>query len=172
MKRIFIIASMLAAVVVATASAASSFQLRSPAFAVGSAIPAVYTCDGKGVSPPLAWSGVPGRARSLALIVTDPDAPGGTFVHWIVYNLPASASHLERDANPSHTVRFGRNSDGERAYYGLCPPSGTHHYHFKLYALDTRLPTRGRMTRSRLMRVMRGHQLETAELVGTYRRGR
>ncbi|HET7570171.1 MAG TPA: YbhB/YbcL family Raf kinase inhibitor-like protein [Gammaproteobacteria bacterium] len=153
------------------AFAAGVFRLTSPAFSAGGIIPVRYTCDGRGISPPLAWHGVPKGTRSLALIVDDPDAPRGTFVHWVLYNLPASTTHLASGMKAaSGTARFGTNSLGDAAYTGMCPPSGVHHYHFKLYALDAPLPARGHMTKAALLRAMRGHELGMAELVGLYRR--
>lgn len=170
MKRIFTAIPLLAATI---APAAASMQLKSPAFDAGDAIPVRYTCDGESVSPPLHWGGVPAGARSLALIVDDPDAPGGTFVHWVLYNLPPSVTHLNAGVTPeqgAHGARFGINSRGQAAYAGPCPPSGVHHYHFKLYVLDTRLPARGHMTKAALLQVMQGHRVGMAELIGTYRR--
>ncbi|HET8551534.1 MAG TPA: YbhB/YbcL family Raf kinase inhibitor-like protein [Gammaproteobacteria bacterium] len=153
------------------ALAAGGFRLTSPAFSAGGTIPVRYTCDGRGSSPPLAWQGVPGGTRSLALIVDDPDAPRGTFVHWVLYNLPVSTTHLGAGVDPkSGMPRFGVNSRGDAAYTGMCPPSGAHHYHFKLYALDTRLPAQGHMTKAELLQAMQGHELGMAELVGVYRR--
>lgn len=172
MKGCIIAAALLAAVT--SAVAAGQFQLESPAFTAGGAIPARYTCDGEGFSPPLRWSDVPAGTRTLALIVDDPDAPQGTFVHWVLYNLPASVTHLEsgvtRDRG-AHGAHFGVNGRDDAAYTGMCPPSGVHHYHFKLYALDERLPAHGHMTEAELLKAMQGHELGTAELVGVYRRG-
>ncbi|HET7307815.1 MAG TPA: YbhB/YbcL family Raf kinase inhibitor-like protein [Gammaproteobacteria bacterium] len=153
------------------ALAAGGFQLTSPAFTAGDAIPVRYTCDGSGISPPLAWQGVPSGTQSLALIVDDPDAPHGTFVHWVLYNLPAAMTHLAPDITSSTGApQFGTNSHGDAAYTGMCPPSGVHHYHFKLYALDARLPAQGHLTKAELLHAMRGHELGEAELVGLYRR--
>lgn len=153
--------------------ARSHFQLSSPAFKAGASIPVRFTCDGKGISPPLAWHGVPKGTRTLALIADDPDAPGGTFVHWVLYNLPASVTHLAAGLSPSNSLqgaRFGTNSRGDAAYTGMCPPSGVHHYHFKLYALDVRLSAGGHMTKAELLGAMEGHRVGMAELIGLYRR--
>ncbi|HET6725314.1 MAG TPA: YbhB/YbcL family Raf kinase inhibitor-like protein [Gammaproteobacteria bacterium] len=171
MKGFMIAAIMLAAA--ATTMAAGLFQIGSPAFNAGGAIPARYTCDGQGISPPLRWGGVPAGTRSLALIVDDPDAPSGTFVHWVLYNLPASVTHLEAGVTldqGAYGASFGVNSRGDAAYTGMCPPSGVHHYHFKLYALDTSLPDQGHMTKAELLDAVRGHQVGMTELVGVYRR--
>ena len=153
-----------------------SLTLQSPAFAHDTAMPGQYTCDGDGVSPPLRWSGVPSTARSLALIVDDPDAPDPaapqrTWVHWVLYNLPAAAGSLPegvgRDALPAGT-REGSNDWKRTGYGGPCPPVGRHRYFHKLYALDTVLPDLGRVTKARLEQAMGGHVLAHTELIGTY----
>jgi Raf kinase inhibitor-like YbhB/YbcL family protein len=155
-----------------------SFTLTSSAFQAGGAIPPEYTCDGEGVSPPLAWRGVPAGARSLALIVDDPDAPDPAapkrvFVHWVLYNLPASDGSLARgvrdDALP-RGAHAGTNDGKGRGYTGPCPPIGRHRYFFRLHALDTELPDLGAANRSRVDDAMQGHVLATAELMGTYAR--
>jgi Raf kinase inhibitor-like YbhB/YbcL family protein len=152
------------------ASAAGPFKLRSPAFDAGAPIPTRFSCDGKGVSPPLVFSGVPDKAKSLALIVTDPDAPGGTFIHWVLYDLPASQHKLAAGAAPVHAGRSGINSRGRTGYTAVCPPSGMHHYHFRLYALDTRPHTGKNLTKRKLLHAMQGHIISKTELIGTYRR--
>ncbi len=126
-------------------AAPASITLRSPAFADGAAIPRRYGCDGEDISPPLRWSGVPGDARSLALLMEDPDAPGGTFVHWTLYALPPGTRALAEGKVPA-SARQGENSFGDRAYGGPCPPEGKgpHRYVFTLYALrDGALPDAG-----------------------------
>ncbi|WJW76800.1 YbhB/YbcL family Raf kinase inhibitor-like protein [Thiohalobacter sp. IOR34] len=153
-----------------------SLTLSSSVFEPGGEIPRRYTCDGEDVSPPLSWSGVPGEARSLVLIVDDPDAPDPaapkmTWVHWVLYNLPAELSGLPEavDKLPAGSGE-GLNDWKRTGYGGPCPPIGRHRYFFKLYALDTRLPDLGRPTKTEVEQAMRGHVLEAAELVGTYRR--
>lgn len=155
-----------------------SLTLASPAFPNGGSIPPRYTCDGDDLAPPLRWSGVPEAAASLALIVDDPDAPDPraprmTWVHWVVYNLPPDASGLPegataRDLPPG--AREGLNDWKRPGYGGPCPPIGRHRYFFKLYALDRVLPDLGTPTKADLEAAMTGHVLESAELVGTYRR--
>src|SRR5215210_2709323 len=116
-----------------------TISLTSPAFTANGAIPSVHTCDGRDLSPALAWSGVPPAAKSLALIVDDPDAPRGTWVHWVVYNLPPSATGLPEGAGSGALLAgatSGRNDFKRTGYGGPCPPSGSHRYFFKLYALD------------------------------------
>jgi len=150
-----------------------AFTIASQAFSNGAPIPLRYTCDGENISPPLEWRGVPGRAETLAIIADDPDAPNGTFVHWVFYNLPASTHHLKHgitSANAPDGTVFGVNGRGNDAYTGPCPPSGTHHYHFKLYALDTQLPTGAPYDKPGLLDAMEGHVLAQAELIGTYQR--
>jgi len=159
-----------------------AMTLTSPSFDAGGDIPRRHTCDGEGVSPALAWSDVPKGARTLALIVDDPDAPDPaapkmTFVHWVVYDIPATATGLEEGASgPSlpMDVRFGLNGWGRSAYGGPCPPVGRHRYFFKLYALDTELGRAGRpiSTKAELERAMRGHVLGEAQLVGKYQKAR
>jgi Raf kinase inhibitor-like YbhB/YbcL family protein len=155
-----------------------TMSLSSSAFVDSGAIPAVYTCEGKDVSPPLSWSGVPAGTKSLALIVDDPDAPDPaqprmTWVHWVLYDLPATASALPEAvaaaALPSGT-REGLNDWGRTGYGGPCPPIGRHRYFHKLYALDTALPDLNQPKKAALEAAMRGHILEQATLIGTYQK--
>lgn len=158
---------------VAGSSVAAGFGLQSTAFSAGEMIPARYTCDGESVSPPLAWHNAPAATRSFALIVDDPDAPGGTYVHWVLYDLPVTATHLDAHLTPDGApagARFGVNSRSDPAYTGPCPPSGTHHYHFKLYALDIRIGGDGHLSKTQLLAKMRGHVVGEAALIGIYRR--
>ncbi|MGD0612561.1 MAG: YbhB/YbcL family Raf kinase inhibitor-like protein [Anaerolineales bacterium] len=151
-----------------------AIQLTSTAFPQGKPIPAVYTCTGRNISPPLAWSDSPAGTQSFALIVDDLDAPGGTWTHWVIYNIPATEAglkegtqSLERLGNGS---RNGKNSWGKLGYGGPCPPSGTHRYFFKLYALDRLLGLSSGASAAQLVKAMQGHILATAELMGTYRK--
>jgi Raf kinase inhibitor-like YbhB/YbcL family protein len=151
----------------------------SPAFEDHTPIPRLHTCDGENVAPPLGWSGPPPRTASYALIVDDPDAPDPkapkrTFVHWVLYDIPASVRELalgaDADTLPDGT-RAGRNDRSQTGYTGPCPPIGRHRYFFKLYALDAELGDLGEVTKQELERAIEGHVLERAELVGTYERG-
>jgi Raf kinase inhibitor-like YbhB/YbcL family protein len=151
-------------------------NLSSSAFAANAPIPSRYTCDGEDVSPPLRWSGVPAGTQSLALIVDDPDAPDPaapkmTWVHWVLYNLPADTQELseatDADTLPANTLE-GLNDWKRIGYGGPCPPIGRHRYFFKLYALDIVLPDLNRPTKAELEKVMQGHVLESVEMVGTY----
>lgn len=151
-----------------------SFELTSTAFAHEQPIPSKYTCDGEDVSPSLQWSDPPEGTRSFALIMDDPDAPRGTWIHWVLYDLPAETRTLPEAipaaTNLSDGGRHGKNSDRKKGYGGPCPPSGTHRYFFKLYALDTPLGLSPGASKKRLLRAMEGHILAQAELMGTYTR--
>ena len=149
-----------------------SLSITSTAFTGGQPIPPAYSCRGRNVSPPLAWVGAPGATKSLALILDDPDAPSGTYVHWVMYNLPAASSGLP-EAVPARASLDdgslqGSNSSGGTGYMGPCPPSGTHHYHFKLYALDSVPGLSSGATKDQLLKAMQGHILAQGELVGTF----
>jgi Raf kinase inhibitor-like YbhB/YbcL family protein len=149
--------------------------LSSPAFPANGAIPATYTCDGDNTPPPLAWTGAPEGTRSFALIVDDPDAPDPkapkrTFVHWLLYDIPPTASGLAAGAAPPAGAKAGTNDKQQRGYTGPCPPIGRHRYFFKLYALDTMLSELGTPTKEALERAMHGHVRAQAELIGTYER--
>ena len=150
-------------------------QLTSTAFTEGAAIPANYTCDATNVSPPLKWSGVPAGAKSLALVVDDPDAPSGTWVHWVLCDLPPAVTELPEDLPKSQYVaggaKQGLNDFRHLGYGGPCPPSGKpHRYFFKLYALDALLDLKPGATKKDLERAMEKHILAQAQLMGTYQR--
>lgn len=154
----------------AAPAAAASLTVSSSAFTAGAAIPRVHTCQGTNIAPPLAWSGAPDRTQSFAIIVDDPDAPSGTWVHWVVAGIPASVTSLPAGgALPAGAVE-GTNDFGKLGWGGPCPPSGTHHYHFKVYALDAGIGGRG-MTKAQLLAAMQDHVLAIGELVGTYQKG-
>jgi Raf kinase inhibitor-like YbhB/YbcL family protein len=147
----------------------AEFALESNAFEHAQAIPSRYSCEGEDVSPPLRWSNVPEGTRSLALIVDDPDAPGGVFTHWLAWGLDPAAEGLgEGEAAP----REGRNDFGTSGYRGPCPPPGhgRHHYVFRVYGLDTQLELSAGAAKAELEQAIEGHVLTTAELVGTYER--
>jgi Raf kinase inhibitor-like YbhB/YbcL family protein len=146
-----------------------NFKIVSPAFEQNGQISPKYTCDGDNVNPSLRIENVPPSAKSLTLIVDDPDAPGRTWVHWVVWNIPPSTGEIEEDSAPKGAVQ-GMNDFRKNHYGGPCPPSGTHRYFFKLYALDTVLQLDARSTKSDLEGAMRGHILGKTELIGLYRR--
>jgi Raf kinase inhibitor-like YbhB/YbcL family protein len=155
----------------------STIHLESPAFADVGAIPQVYTCDGEDVSPPLKWSGVPEAAKSLALVVEDPDAPRGTWTHWVLFDLPADVTELPRgvpadgrvDLGNGKAARQGRNDFGKAGYGGPCPPSGTHRYVFRLFALDAEPGLGPGATRQDLLRSIKNHVLAEGKLTGRIR---
>jgi Raf kinase inhibitor-like YbhB/YbcL family protein len=155
---------------------AMALTITSTAFAPNGAIPVLYTCKGKDISPPLAWAGVPVAAKSLALIVDDPDAPDPaaptmTWVHWVLYDMPATATGVGEAVKPAALpagTREGTNDFGRTAYGGPCPPIGLHRYFFKLYALDIVLPDLKRPSKAVLEKAMHGHILAQASLVGTH----
>jgi len=155
-----------------------AFTLASAAFREGAAIPAKYTCDGVDVSPALTWSGAPAGTRSFALIADDPDAPAGTWVHWVLYNLPADVSELPENIAKVESLdlggaRQGRNDFRRPGYGGPCPPPGpAHRYLFKLYAVDSRLQLKAGAQKKDVEAAMEGHLLGTAQLMGTYARAK
>jgi hypothetical protein len=153
---------------------AMAFELTSPAFTSGAAIPRQYTCDGKNISPPFQWNDPPSDTQSFALIADDPDAPIGTWVHWVLFNVPASTRTLPEAVPPEAVLsdgsRHGRNSWRRLGYGGPCPPSGTHRYFFKLYALDTALTLSAGASKEQLLQAMQGHILMQTELMGVYTR--
>ncbi|MGD2096407.1 MAG: YbhB/YbcL family Raf kinase inhibitor-like protein [Desulfobacterales bacterium] len=144
------------------------------AFSDGQAIPNRYTCDGPDVSPDLAWSGLPEETASLALICDDPDAPMGTWVHWVLFNIPADAdglpAEIPSDAALENGARHGTNDFRRLGYGGPCPPGGTHRYFFKVYALDTVLDLESGITKAQLLDAIEGHVLAEGQLMGTYSR--
>ena len=144
--------------------------LVSSAFLAGASIPVEFTCDGRNQPPPLSWSGAPEGTRTFALIVDDPDAPSGTFVHWVLFNIPGTATAPPQGAG---SAVQGRNDFGKTGYGGPCPPPGKpHRYFFKLHALDGPLALKAGATKADVERAMQGHVLATAELVGSYLRRR
>lgn len=157
---------------VATATVAP-FAITSDAFDHEAAIPVKYTCDGDDISPALAWTDPPDGTQTFALIMDDPDAPGGTWVHWVVYNLPADTRGLPEavasDADLPGGVQ-GKNSWPRDAYGGPCPPSGTHRYFFTLYAVDTQLALEPGATKAEVLMVVEGHILAETSVMGTYQR--
>ena len=151
--------------------------ISSPAFSSGASIPKVHTCEGRNISPPLAWEQVPAGAKSLVLIVDDPDAPDPAapktiWVHWVLYNLPADCAGLPEavSALPPGTLD-GLNDWQRTGYGGPCPPIGRHRYFHKLYALDVVLPDLGKPTKAQVEQAMRGHVIAEAQLIGTYQKG-
>ena len=147
----------------------SSLQISSPAFKHHGHIPPKYTCDGADVNPPLTIENVPSGAKSLALIVDDPDAPRSTWVHWVMWNITSDIHAIEENTVPAGAAE-GVNDFRKRNYGGPCPPSGTHRYFFKLYALDSSLTLNTNTTKTDLERAMKGHILAQSEIIGLYTR--
>jgi len=149
-------------------------KVSSPIFEEGGMIPEKYTCDGMDVSPPLTWASVPEEAKSIALICDDPDAPLGTWVHWVLFNLPADINELPEGILPERELesraRQGMNDFHKIGYGGPCPPGGTHRYYFKLYALDVELDLEAGATKSDLIEAMEGHIVAEGQLMGRYSR--
>lgn len=149
-------------------------RILSTAFSEGASIPVKYTCDGKDISIPLQWQDIPVGAKSLALIMDDPDAPMGTWVHWVVYNIAAGPGELAEGLPadpilPSGAIQ-GRNTSGEIGYGGPCPPDREHRYFFKLYALDCVLENGPGLTKAALLEAIQGHILEECQTFGVYDR--
>jgi Raf kinase inhibitor-like YbhB/YbcL family protein len=158
----------------AASQGGATMKLTSPEFSEGALIPVRYTCSGDDISPPLAWGDIPAGAQSLALIADDPDAPAGTWVHWVAFNLPVTAGGLPEGIKDAKQLagggRQGANSWRRVGYGGPCPPSGTHRYFFKLYALDTTLPLGNTATAKDLQAAMKGHILAETQLMGRFKR--
>ena len=151
---------------------ASRVELESSAFEAGGSIPERFTCDGEGISPPLSWEDDLSGVASFAIIMEDPDAPGGTWTHWVLYNLPAEVRSLEAASGARSRLpagaQVGTNSWGETDYGGPCPPSGTHRYFFYLFALDSNLDLEAGATSEELREAIRDHTLARSELMGTF----
>jgi len=151
-----------------------SFQISSSAFSEGGTIPKKFTCDGPDLSPQLSWKDAPAATKNFALIMDDPDAPVGTWVHWVLYNLPANANDLPEGVEKQEQAAGGlqgRNDFRKIGYGGPCPPPGKpHRYFFKLYALDTKLDLKAGATKADVERAMKGHILDEARIMGRYGR--
>lgn len=151
-------------------------DIKSSSFGHGEMIPAGHTCDGRNISPQLSWSGVPADTVSFALVSDDPDAPAGTWVHWVVFDIPANVNNLPEYVSRQEEItglgKNGRNSYRRFGYDGPCPPggSGIHRYYFKLYALDAMLKLKPGATKEDLLKAMKGHVLAEAQLMGKYKR--
>lgn len=152
-----------------------SFEITSPAFAAGQTVPKQHTCDGVDASPELAWKNAPAGTKAFALIADDPDAPAGTWVHWVLFNVPPETRMLregvEKQATLASGAAQGKNDFGKFGYNGPCPPPGKpHRYFFKLYALDGKLDSKAGASKADLERAMKGHVLGQAELMGKFGR--
>lgn len=141
-----------------------TLKISSPSFQAGGVIPRVFSCEGKSINPAIRIHYIPEEAKSLALIMDDPDAPKGTFTHWIMWDIPLNEM-IEENSEPG---KVGKNSKGDNKYTGPCPPSGIHHYHFKVYALDTLLDLKEDTDKDFLLKAIEGHIITQGELIGTY----
>jgi Raf kinase inhibitor-like YbhB/YbcL family protein len=152
----------------------NKLELKSSAFEEGGIIPKKYTCDGEDISPPLIWTSLPDGTKTLALICDDPDAPGGTWVHWVIFNIPADTGDLGENVPPqkelTNGARQGTNDFRKIGYGGPCPPGGTHRYYFKIYSLDTDLDLEAGASKTQLLQAMKGHVLGEEQLMGKYKR--
>jgi len=160
--------AILFAAIVSLAAGGTTMKITSSAFHEGSNIPSKFTCDGSDASPPLQITGVPSEAKSLVLIADDPDAPSGLFTHWLVWNIPPQTSSIAEGSAPKGV--HGANDFGKSGYGSPCPPSGTHRYSFKIFALDSALELRSGAKRSQVDAAMKGHVIAQGELVGRYAR--
>ena len=149
-------------------------EISSKSFKNGEMIPKRYTCDDMDISPPLTWTAIPNGTKTLALICDDPDAPVGTWVHWVIYNIPSNSNELPEDVPPIEQLpngtRQGRNDFGNIGYGGPCPPGGTHRYYFKIYALSRELNETPGITKSDLLKAMEGSIIGEGQLMGRYKR--
>jgi Raf kinase inhibitor-like YbhB/YbcL family protein len=151
-----------------------TITITSTAFTDGGMIPRDYTCDGRDISPPLAWSSVPEGTKSLAIICDDPDAPVGTWVHWVLFNIPATVNELPRSVPPDKVLengaRHGINDFRKFGYGGPCPPGGTHRYYFRIYAVDIELTQKPGLSKAELLKAIKDHILADGQLMGRYTR--
>jgi len=170
---ILLIFSLFSTIAIAKNKEEKQMELISTVFSNNQIIPKKYTCDGEDVSPPIEWRNVPENTKSFVLIVDDPDAPRGTWDHWILFNIPPHVITLSENISrlPSGTVE-GINSWGKTGYGGPCPPSGIHRYIFKLYALDVLLSLPEKATKPVILKAMNGHVIALAELIGKYERSK
>lgn len=146
------------------------FTVFSPSFGDGEFIPDKFTCDGEDISPEIHWEGIPEGTKSLALICDDPDAPSGDFVHWVVFNISPDKDGLEENVELSNIANLGMTDFRRLGYGGPCPPTGSHHYHFKVYALDQVIDAEGTINKYQLLGKMEGHILAKGEIIGLYKR--
>ena len=162
------VVAILLAAIASFAAGGARMKITSPAFQEGGNIPSKFTCDGSDTSPPLQITGVPSEAKSLVLIADDPDAPGGLFTHWLVWNVPPQTNSIAEGSAPKGV--HGTNDFGKSGYGGPCPPSGTHRYSFRVFALDREVPLPSGAKRGQVDAAMKGHVIAQGELIGRYAR--
>jgi Raf kinase inhibitor-like YbhB/YbcL family protein len=171
MRNAIVLGAVAIGLATAIGAGGGKMKITTPAFQEGGNIPSKFTCDGADANPPLRFEGVPAEAKSLALIVDDADAPGGLFTHWLVWNIDPTTTTVEENSAPANGVQ-GKNDFGKSGYGGPCPPSGTHRYFFKVFALDRQLDLAAGSKRAQLDAQMRGHIMAQGELMGRCSRGR
>jgi Raf kinase inhibitor-like YbhB/YbcL family protein len=171
MRNAIVLGAVAIGLATAVGAGGGKMKIKAVAFQEGENIPSKFTCDGADANPPLLFEGAPAEAKSLALIVDDPDAPGGLFTHWLVWNIDPKTTTVEENSAPPNGVQ-GKNDFGKSGYGGPCPPSGTHRYFFKIFALDRQLDLAAGSKRAQLDAQMRGHIVAQGELMGRYSRGR
>jgi len=167
MKKIIVFVFLFLLISTSQSKGGNNMKITSPDFTDNTPIPKEFTCLGEDVNPALNIEGTPKDAKSLALIVDDPDAPSGMWVHWVVFNIPPSTTTIHKNSIPGSQ---GRNDFNRQNYGGPCPPSGTHHYHFKIYALDTMLNLQEKISKKDLEFAMKGHILDQSELTGLFKK--
>jgi len=171
MRNAIVLGAVAIGLATAIGAGGGKMKITTTAFQQGGNIPSKFTCDGADANPPLRFEGAPAEAKSLALIADDPDAPGGLFTHWLVWNIDPKTTSVEENSAPSNGVQ-GKNDFGKSGYGGPCPPSGTHRYVFKIFALDRQLDLAADSKRAQLDAQMRGHIIAQGELIGRYSRAR
>jgi Raf kinase inhibitor-like YbhB/YbcL family protein len=171
MRNTIVLGAVAIGLATAIGAGGGKMKITTTVFQEGGNIPSKFTCDGADANPPLRFEGVPAEGKSLALIVDDPDAPGGLFTHWLVWNIDPNTTAIEENSVPSKGVQ-GKNDFGKSGYGGPCPPSGTHRYFFRIFALDRQLDLAAGSKRAQLDAQMRGHIMAQGELMGRYSRGR
>jgi Raf kinase inhibitor-like YbhB/YbcL family protein len=171
MRKVIVLGAIAVGLATAIGAGGGKMKITTPAFQEGGNIPSKFTCDGSDANPPLRFEGAPAEAKSLALIVDDPDAPSGLFTHWLVWNIDPKTTAIDENSAPPNAIQ-GKNDFGKSGYGGPCPPSGTHRYFFKVFALDRKLELPAGSKRAQLDAQMRGHVIAQGELMGRYSRSR
>jgi Raf kinase inhibitor-like YbhB/YbcL family protein len=171
MKTVITVGAVAIALVAVLAGGGGQMKISSTAFQEGGNIPSKFTCDGADFNPALRFEGAPTEAKSLVLIVDDPDAPSGLFTHWLLWNIDPKTTAIEENSAPRNAIQ-GKNDFGKSGYGGPCPPSGTHRYFFKIFALDRQLDLPAGSKRGQLEAETRGHIIGQGQLIGRYSRGR
>lgn len=171
MRKVIVLGAIAVGLATAIGAGGGKMKITTPAFQEEGNIPSKFTCDGSDANPPLRFEGAQAEAKSLALIVDDPDAPSGLFTHWLIWNIDPKTTAIDENSAPPNAIQ-GKNDFGKSGYGGPCPPSGTHRYFFKVFALDRKLELPAGSKRAQLDAQMRGHVIAQGELMGRYSRSR